>query len=277
MKKRMVGWQTFVVLLAAAAAVFYLWWQSLAPKPEILYPLDAASSPPPVVAQAEPAIRYPIKENENMQTAEKPLPALNESDSDVLDALYSLLGRQTLKELFRAENIVRNIVVTIDNLPRQTVAVRLLPTEPVKDMFLAARNGEGLFIAQENAARYRPYVRVAKMVDTERLVAAYVRFYPLFQRAYQDLGYPGGYFNDRLVTVIDHMLASPEIEGPVALTQPHVLYRFADPALESASAGHKIMIRMGSENAAEVKVKLREIRRQLTGEALQQNTRQDGG
>lgn len=276
MKKRTVGWQALVVLLSVVAAVFYLWRQSVAPKPEVLYPLDAMSPPPPV-AQAEPTVRYPIKENEDIQAAEKPLPALDKSDSDVRDALYSLLGRQTLKELFRVENIVRNIVVTIDNLPRQVVAARLLPTEPVKDMFLAARNKEGLFIAQENAARYRPYVRVAKMVDAERLMAVYVRFYPLFQRAYQDLGYPQGYFNDRLVAVIDHMLAAPEIEGPVALVQPHVLYRFADPALESASAGHKIMIRMGSENAAEVKVKLREIRRQLTGETLQQNMPQGHG
>lgn len=270
MKKRMFGRLALVILLAAVATAFYFWRQNLTPEPKVLYPSEAIPAPPPAV-QAEPAIRYPIKENEN-SLAEKPLPALNESDPDLWDALHGLLGRQTLKELFRSENIVRNIVVTIDNLPRQIAAARLLPTEPAKDMFLAARKGEGLFIAQENAARYRPYVRVAEMVDAERLVAVYVRFYPLFQRAYQDLGYPKGYFNDRLVAVIDHMLAAPEVEGPVALVQPHVLYRFADPALESASAGHKIMIRMGSENAARVKVKLREIRRQLTGEALQQST-----
>jgi Protein of unknown function (DUF3014) len=42
------------------------------------------------------------------------------------------------------------------------------------------------------------------------------------------------------------------------------MYEFADPALEARSAGQKIMIRMGSENAAKVKAKLREIRREVT-------------
>jgi hypothetical protein len=43
-----------------------------------------------------------------------------------------------------------------------------------------------------------------------------------------------------------------------------VLYQFADPELEGLSAGQKIMLRMGAENAAKVKAKLREIRRELS-------------
>jgi hypothetical protein len=56
---------------------------------------------------------------------------------------------------------------------------------------------------------------------------------------------------------------APEITGPVALAQPKVLYEFADPELESRSAGQKILMRMGAENAARVKTKLREIRREI--------------
>jgi hypothetical protein len=91
----------------------------------------------------------------------------------------------------------------------------------------------------------------------------YSSFYPLFQAAYVELGYPKGYFNDRLVAVIDHLLAAPTVDGPLRLTQPHIVYKFADPQLESASAGHKIMLRMGSQNALVVKAKLREIRAEL--------------
>jgi hypothetical protein len=95
------------------------------------------------------------------------------------------------------------------------------------------------------------------------LVAVYVRFYPLFQQQYEELGYPGKYFNDRLVEVIDHLLAAPEVQGPIRVTQPKVLYEFADPKLEALSAGQKIMVRMGAENAVKVKAKLREIRSAL--------------
>jgi hypothetical protein len=87
-----------------------------------------------------------------------------------------------------------------------------------------------------------------------------VRLYPLFQQQYERLGYPGKYFNDRLMEVIDHLIATPDLADPVLLTQTRVLYQFTDPRLEQLSAGQKIMIRMGSDNAAKVKAKLREIR-----------------
>ena len=39
-----------------------------------------------------------------------------------------------------------------------------------------------------------------------------------------------------------------------------MLYVYADPELESLSAGQKILVRMGPANAAVVKDKLRQIR-----------------
>jgi hypothetical protein len=55
----------------------------------------------------------------------------------------------------------------------------------------------------------------------------------------------------------------PELAAPVKLLRPGVLYEFADPDLETRSAGEKILLRMGPENAARVKPKLWEIRRDL--------------
>ena len=84
--------------------------------------------------------------------------------------------------------------------------------------------------------------------------------YPLFQQSYRDLGYPKGYFNDRLIAAMDDLLATPEPKAPLQLTQDKVLYQFADPDLERRSAGQKVMLRIGTENARAVKAKLREFR-----------------
>jgi hypothetical protein len=257
--KKMSGWLAVIVILAGA---FYLWQQNSKPEPQVLEPIETSPSP---TVQVEPAIRYPIGKSEDGEAAPKPLPVLEESDQAMWDALSGLLGHKWLTEFLRPEHIVRHLVVTIDNLPRKTVAARLLPAKPVDGEFLVTGKGESLSIAPENAARYAPFLRIVEIADAKRLVAIYVHFYPLFQRAYQDLGYPKGYFNDRLVMVIDHLFEGPEIDGRVSLVQPHVFYQFADPDLESASAGHKILVRMGNENAAKIKVKLREIRRELTG------------
>jgi hypothetical protein len=45
------------------------------------------------------------------------------------------------------------------------------------------------------------------------------------------------------------------------------MYEFDDPELEDLSAGQKLLVRMGPENAAVLKAKLREIRRELVAEA----------
>ncbi|RYE79988.1 MAG: DUF3014 domain-containing protein, partial [Oxalobacteraceae bacterium] len=140
-------------------------------------------------------------------------------------------------------------------------------TKPVGGAFLVNKTGSEPTIATANAARYTPYVELAKRTDAAQLVKTYASFYPLFQAAYVELGYPKGYFNDRLVEVVDHLLAAPTADGPVRLTQPHILYKFADPQLEKASAGHKIMLRMGNQNALIVKAKLREIRTELVRSA----------
>jgi hypothetical protein len=86
----------------------------------------------------------------------------------------------------------------------------------------------------------------------------------LFQQAYEELGYPDGYFNDRLISVIDDLLDAPEISAPVYVHQPKVLYEFVDPELEGISAGQKILIRVGPENELRLKAKLRTIRAMLT-------------
>jgi hypothetical protein len=42
-----------------------------------------------------------------------------------------------------------------------------------------------------------------------------------------------------------------------------VLHLYADPDLESRSAGQKILMRIGAENAVRIKAKLREIRGEI--------------
>jgi hypothetical protein len=42
------------------------------------------------------------------------------------------------------------------------------------------------------------------------------------------------------------------------------MYKFADPGLESMSAGQKLLLRMGPDNAARVKAKLKAVRDLIT-------------
>jgi hypothetical protein len=173
------------------------------------------------------------------------------------------MSEAMLRKFFDLEDIVRRIVATVDNLPRESYATRLNPVKPIPGPFVASGRDATLVIAPANEKRYAEFVRLAESVDPARAVALYLRFYPLFQQAYVDLGYPQGYFNDRLVAVIDHLLAAPEVSGPVRLATPHVLYEYVDAELQERSAGQKALIRMGPANAARLKARLRELRAEI--------------
>ncbi|HET7728947.1 MAG TPA: DUF3014 domain-containing protein [Usitatibacter sp.] len=247
-------WAFFAIALIAAAAAA-LWftrpWESLRP------PIPEAPAPSPIAPPVAQGPRYPPPAP---APVDKPLPRLDESDATLLEALSTLMGPQALAKLVQPERLVRHIVVTIDNLPRQIFAPQFSPVNPPGGQLRTTGQGETLAIAPANAARYTPYVRALEAMDGERLVALYARFHPLFQQAYVELGYPNAFFNDRLVEVIDHLLATPEVKGPVQLVVPHVLAEFADPSLQERSTGQKLLLRMGPENAARVKAKLRELR-----------------
>jgi hypothetical protein len=179
----------------------------------------------------------------------------------------AILNDDALIRLLVPNSIIRHIVATIDNLPRATLAARISPITQVPGPFATANTTRGIAIAGSNAERYAAYVKAAESIDTQRLVGFYVRMYPLFQQAYVELGYPRGYFNDRLIAVIDHLLAAPDPKAPVYLVQPKVRYEFADPDLERISSGQKILVRVGIDNELRLKAKLREIRGALTAQA----------
>jgi DUF3014 family protein len=264
--KTLILWIVIAAVVGGVGAGLYYYNN----RAEVPPPEQAASVPPsaaqPSPPRVEPPISYPIPPRNEAAEA-KPLPPLNESDPSLRDELAALFGATAFADFFNADDIVRHFVVSVDNLPRKKMAQRQMPVKPVPGRIATSGAGDELVLSPANSARYDALVQVALAVDAKKLVAAYVYFYPLFQQAYIELGYPSGYFNDRLIAAIDTLLATPEIQGPIKLTQPKVLYEFADPDLEALPAGQKAMLRMGSENATKAKAKLREVRAALLAQS----------
>ncbi len=102
---------------------------------------------------------------------------------------------------------------------------------------MTAGEGDALVLGAANFARYAAWIELVDSLDADATAALYKRLYPQFQAAYEDLGNPDKYFNDRVVEVIDHLLSAPEGPATITLVRPNVYYEFADPALESQSAG----------------------------------------
>jgi len=268
------SWVIAIIVLAAIVlAGVYLVRMALhpaTPAANSALPAPAAASTA-APASAAPTIQHPIAQaNAGPAPASTaPLPTLADSDSSVLDALASLADGGNVRALLVSDQIIARVVATVDALPRQSIgSTHILPLHtPQGTMVTRQANGVTLIDAR-NADRYKPYIAVLQSVDPHALVAWYKHNYPLFQQAYRELGYPHGYFNDRALVAIDDMLAAPDLHDPVAVKRDGPHYVLVDPQLQSLSNGQKLMVRLGPENEAQFKAKLRMIRTLLVGEQV---------
>lgn len=266
MKYRLLIVATMLAISGGIAA--WLFWQQIQPTPA---PVQV-QAPPSAQPAAQPQVRNVVE----APPSQPPLPALADSDKLMLDALTGLVGNKSLMGYIHADRFIRNFVATIDNLPGRRAPMSVMPVNPAPGTFATSSVTGSLTISPANAARYSSYVRIAEAIDAKKLVGLYVRLYPLFQQAYEELGYPNKYFNDRLIVALDDLLAAPIATRPVKLVQPGVYYQYADPGLESRSVGQRILMRLGSRDEDLVKTRLREIREELMRHLQQEKVEQPG-
>lgn len=269
------GNQSWALLAVSGAIIIglILWRMGLMPGPSVDPPLDFTSEAPAIampgqLPEPESAIRHPVGE----------APAHPLATGEVVQALVNLLGKDAAETFLQVHEFPRRFVTTVDNLGRSHAPAALWPVHPAPDRLQVVEAAGRAAIGLDNGSRYTPFVLLAESVNAARAVDLYVRMYPLLQRAYENLGFPNSYFNDRLVAVIDLLLATPEpaypvplqlteVKGPIPSLRPWVRYEFADPAIESLASGQKILVRVGPVNQRRLKAKLVEIRAELVARA----------
>lgn len=277
MKKTNLIIFTLLILIIALGTAIYLQDKPVSDKETV-----SIQPAPPQQPIKKPIVHYPVPEvatqpeqpeEQQQEEATQPdktptlpdsLPQIESSDLSIQEALAGLLNNQSLFKLLFMENFIQRLVATIDNLPEKQLPRAHLPVKPPGGTFFVSGTTEAPQTSSRNHKRYAPYVTLLESLDQELVVKIYVHFYPLFQAAYEQLGYKNAYFNDRLVYVIGHLLETPNPPDPILLLQPAVLYTYADPLLEKRSAGQKILLRAGQEQRTKTINILKDYRQKLT-------------
>jgi hypothetical protein len=257
-----------LVFVAIIGGVFY--WRLYESAPGSPASAPAASTP-----AAAPAAPAPSVVAQAASVA--PLPPVAPSEAidaeGVPAALEGLVGKPALSA-FRLDDFARRVVATVDNLARERASPALWPVVATPGRFTVRASDGATVIDPDNGLRYAPFVQMIERVDLRQAVGVYRRMLGLLQPAYEALGYPGKSFDERLLAVVDHLLAAPEPAGPVRVhlpvfngpvqpARPWLLYEFDDPALERRSAGQKLLVRMGPVDERRVKQRLRVLRELL--------------
>ncbi|WP_226701870.1 DUF3014 domain-containing protein [Microbulbifer elongatus] len=263
-----------IALLVAAAVIFGIYWFAVrdSAEPEIPAPAPEAAPETPSVDLDEPEdepVIPPAPEPAEPEDPPRQLPALNNSDSEARKDIISLSSDGALAKWIVPDEVVRKWVAAVNTATKGDLMHKNRPFTNV-DGKLAVKeletrqDGQKVYVlSQENYQRYEQPVRLFAMVDTDTAVNLYQFWYPRLKQAYGELGLKNKNFHAAVLAAIDQALAAPEIEGPIKLVRPTVYYKFEDEKLEKMPGLHKLMIRIGPDNAARVKEKLRELKAAL--------------
>jgi hypothetical protein len=263
-----------VVALASLASVgaYFLYWQELAPKPEsepaqVTIETSIPTKTPEAFSDTSPTI--PQQQTESQQRAA--LPALTESD-DFLRQHWPEMGLpENTQAWLSGDFIVQRAVGFIDGLANGALLRKLTPlatstTLLPRSTFQASQGEDGLQLDQANFERYAAFTAFLISIKPAHLADLFHWLRPLLESAYGELGQPAEQFGNRVITGLELMLGTPDINSPITLKRESVYYQFADPALEALPDSQKLLLRMGPENRAVIKQWLTSLKQALLAE-----------
>ncbi|GAA5524249.1 hypothetical protein Maes01_00803 [Microbulbifer aestuariivivens] len=260
------GWILGLIIVAAIAAGAYFFLRGS--------PAPAPAPPPAAEPQPEPAPEVTLEPEPEPQTAapapapapepQRPLPPLNQSDAAARADLLSLAPDGALGRWIVPDEVVRKWVAAVTAAAGGEMMAKNRPyNSPPEELIIKEAGATGMQLSEENYQRYDAPVRLFAMADTDTAIQLYRFWYPRLSQAFGELGMGDKTFQQVFLKAIDVALAAPQAEQPIQLVRPSVYYKFADPQLEKLPGVHKLMIRIGPENAARVKEKLRALKAAL--------------
>jgi len=285
------SWALIAVIIILVIAIGIA-WQFTGSKPA---PVVVENSTPAPVIVPEPekvvVTPEPIEEIEEpeVEIVEEvvpilnPLPSLDESDDWLKIKLPEITWRKELLTLIIDEDMIRRFVVFTDNFSQGVIAyehspfvlpqVKFTPDTDSVSFQKTVQNQEvsqGFSQGKQNvwqwnessSKRFSLYVDLLRSMDSESLVQWYLEVKPLIDEAYSELGYEDDFTNtlqDAITRVLDMELP----KSSMALIQPSVMYKFANPQLETLPDTDKLLLRLGKDNLLVMKSVLLELHEKL--------------
>ena len=192
--KSMTRWQKtslWLGFLAVAALAGFLWLEREQPAvaDRVLEQLPGVVSGESVARSAPQAAVEPtaVAPDAPLPELHDPsLPALGESDGELMRAFFALPGGEMALALIVRRDLLRRFVMTVDQLPGARLSVKTRLWAPVPGAFAVDELDGEARIGAANTARYQPLVAALLAMEPGAVVTLYRRWYPLLQAAYAE-------------------------------------------------------------------------------------------
>jgi hypothetical protein len=253
-EKRKVIWTgiVFVLLLVVVIVIYYLATHKKSPQvPEI-----------PEVVEKEP-VKLPEQEKVKEEPTEPINIPLEESDEFIRGLIDKMSSDPRISEWMKTDHIIKKFVAAVDNIANGLSPRKQIDFFEPKADFIAKPKEDFYIIDEDSYKRYNPVANAFGSLNAQEAVHLYLRFDPLIQEAYKDLGYPDKDFNETLKRAIEELLAVPVIKEDIRLISKLKSFELVDSELEGMSQAQKHLFRMGPENISKIQDKLRELKKEL--------------
>lgn len=258
-----------VAVLAGLLLFWYFGSGDEEPVEAVAVPVKPAVIPEPEVAPAPDIPERPEPEPVTVvvpdpQTVEPPvpppLPTPEEADEMLREQLEVAGADAQLNGLIGAEDPMDVSAKLLDGASKGTILRKILPASAPTQAFSTVGEGEEIYMSPEGYQRYNAYADSIASLDTNSLVDGFHNLRPLYERAYEQLGLDPADFDNAIIRTLDLILATPEIESPIALERESVMYTYADPELEALPEIQKQLLRMGPDNIRRIKAQAQQLR-----------------
>ena len=237
-----------IVIIAAGLGIYYYFYGRPVKAP--------ISTEEPAAKQISPPLEKPVSGKEVPVIS---LPALRDSDEWLRKKLKDLSSYPKLAEWLKVNDLIRRIAAAVDNIAHGMSPRAHLKFLTPNKSFTVVNKGEELYLNPQSYRRYDLVADAFASLDAKGAVRIFREVKPLFQEAYQELGYPNQDFQETLVQAIKELLGTPIVKGDIVVVQGVTTYQMADENLEDLDDAQKDLLRMGPQNIRKVQNKLREM------------------
>jgi hypothetical protein len=206
----------------------------------------------PQVPEATIPTTKPAKEAESVideKTNKSSLPELDKSDQFIRERVSMLTTKEGLGAWLTPDDLLRRSASYLDGLARGIILSNIFPLSLPEDRFTTHQDGPKIWLNAGNYERYNATISVIASMDMELAAKIFHFARPLLESAFSELGYRPRQMDGIILTALDQIIDTPIIVEPIQLTRESVVYKFADPKLESLSSLQKQLLRTGPENS----------------------------
>lgn len=230
-------WMIVVAAALIAAAALTFWWMSRT---------RLATTTPAPTTSTEVAIGSNRPKRQAID-----LPPLDESDTVVHDLISALSKHPTLARLLASPGLVRGATLAVVQIGDGRT-----PADPLKSLKPSARmqilgtaNG---FADPQSYARHDGSAAALASVSPSDAAQLYVNVKPLFDRAYIELGHPGGDFDEAIVRAIQMVNDTPVLPREPMLLRRSGYFEYDDLTLRTLPPVQKQLLMLGPDNRRKV-------------------------